>query len=152
VSRSTKKEERRSAEPSGNYCFEVHPGEYTISPVVSPEEQRAGLLFAPATSVVTIFSSPRLDVNFKQVSLLPHKALPHRDHLLLRTLMCYMQVLVTLSGVVRCIESPCDASISVVLSARDRPARVTTGLGIGITPLGKLSVLPLPFFPLIAPL
>jgi hypothetical protein len=59
-------QERRSTDPTGAFCFEVVPGRYRVTPVISAAEERAGLLFVPAKREVTLNKSPVLDVNFGQ--------------------------------------------------------------------------------------
>jgi len=97
--------ERRTADQSGNFCFEVASGSYKISPVITPEEEAGGLLLNPRTLKVTVNNIPVLDLSFNQAR-------------------------VTISGKVRCIESPCDPSTSVSLYSESSQNRVTTGLGV----------------------
>ncbi|KAL6075643.1 Nodal modulator 1 [Balamuthia mandrillaris] len=103
------KEQRTSTDPSGHFCFKVQPGTYQVTPRLLPEEEKAGLLLSPPTRKVALNKAPVLDIGFGQA-------------------------LLTVTGVVRCIESPCDSSISIMLTSVDRPNyMMTTGLGVGIT-------------------
>uniref|UniRef100_A0A6B2KWV3 ER membrane protein complex subunit 7 beta-sandwich domain-containing protein n=1 Tax=Arcella intermedia TaxID=1963864 RepID=A0A6B2KWV3_9EUKA len=91
---------------TGAYCLAALPGKYSIAPEIDGAETAAGLLLTENSFEVTVENAPVLDVNFEQARL-------------------------TVSGRVRCIESPCDTSISVTLSAIGRASKVTTGLAIG---------------------
>eukprot|EP01125_Pyxidicula_operculata_P021218 TRINITY_DN8096_c0_g1_i1.p1 TRINITY_DN8096_c0_g1~~TRINITY_DN8096_c0_g1_i1.p1 ORF type:complete len:1191 (+),score=340.35 TRINITY_DN8096_c0_g1_i1:31-3603(+) len=94
-------------DPSGHYCFtKVVPGKYFVIPDISGIEVEAGLHMTDSEIEVLVDSQPVLDVNFEQARLL-------------------------VSGTVKCLEPPCDTSISVSLSAVGRVSRVTTALAIG---------------------
>lgn len=91
---------------SGQYCFSVEPGQsYVVAPVITEREKRAGLLLSSSSQTVKVDAEPVANVNFAQS-------------------------LLTVSGRVRCLTSPCDPSVAVTLqSAGDSTGDVvSTGL------------------------
>eukprot|EP01130_Rhizamoeba_saxonica_P017720 TRINITY_DN8651_c0_g1_i1.p2 TRINITY_DN8651_c0_g1~~TRINITY_DN8651_c0_g1_i1.p2 ORF type:complete len:546 (-),score=134.67 TRINITY_DN8651_c0_g1_i1:1952-3589(-) len=80
---------------AGNYCFDVLPGVYTIAPDFSEKEIELGLLLKDSEFEIIVDAEPVLDVNFEQARLM-------------------------VTGQINCIESPCDTSLSVSLSAIGR--------------------------------
>eukprot|EP01127_Copromyxa_protea_P023042 TRINITY_DN8529_c0_g1_i1.p1 TRINITY_DN8529_c0_g1~~TRINITY_DN8529_c0_g1_i1.p1 ORF type:complete len:996 (-),score=239.24 TRINITY_DN8529_c0_g1_i1:43-3030(-) len=105
VSGASGEEKRAQTDKRGAYCISVKPGKYSVKPQVDSSEIESGLLLSAMELTVVVESEPVLDINFDQARL-------------------------TVSGQVRCIESPCHNSISVSLSAVGRTTRVTTGLSI----------------------
>jgi len=105
---------RVNTDQSGQFCFEVQAGSYKISPQITSEEEAAGMLLNPRVLKVIVTNAPILDIGFNQAK-------------------------VTVSGRVKCIESPCDSTISLSLySESGTQGRVTTGLGVlGTTPSGR---------------
>lgn len=99
-------------DPTGVYCFEALSGHYTVIPEIPQSEIDAGLLLTDGEIEVTVESAPVLEINFEQA----------RE---------------TVAGRVICIESPCDTSISVSLSAVGRNFTETTGLAIGHAASGE---------------
>jgi len=72
----------KKTDTTGAYCIPALPGKYIVSPDI--KEMEAGLLTETSYEVI-VESSPVLEINFEQARL-------------------------TVSGRVRCIESPCDTS------------------------------------------
>ncbi|KAL8522702.1 hypothetical protein ACS0TY_012875 [Phlomoides rotata] len=82
----------RQTDESGNFCFEVPPGEYRLSAIAATPESAPELLFSPH-HIDVIINKPLLDVNFYQAQ-------------------------VTVRGSVACKES-CGPSVSVTLVRQD---------------------------------
>jgi hypothetical protein len=57
-------ERRTTTNENGEFCFEVKPGQYTITPLVSAEEKEKGLKLLPTEKSVTVAGDPILNVNF----------------------------------------------------------------------------------------
>ena len=53
----------------GAFCFEVKPGNYLVSPLVTAEEKDKGLRLLPQERQVMVEGSPVLNVNFNQSKL-----------------------------------------------------------------------------------
>eukprot|EP01126_Amoeba_proteus_P002910 TRINITY_DN10947_c0_g1_i1.p1 TRINITY_DN10947_c0_g1~~TRINITY_DN10947_c0_g1_i1.p1 ORF type:complete len:1179 (+),score=219.89 TRINITY_DN10947_c0_g1_i1:119-3655(+) len=96
---------RAKTDKHGSYCVSMKSGKYLVVPEVLPEEVDAGLLLTHSVAEVEVKLAPLLDINFDQARL-------------------------TVSGLVRCINTPCDSSISVSLASIGRSSRTTTGLAI----------------------
>jgi hypothetical protein len=60
----SKGERRSQTDENGEFCFEVKPGQYTITPVVSADEKERGLKLLPVEKTVIVNGHPILDVNF----------------------------------------------------------------------------------------
>eukprot|EP01096_Ripella_sp_DP13-Kostka_P006743 TRINITY_DN2438_c0_g1_i1.p1 TRINITY_DN2438_c0_g1~~TRINITY_DN2438_c0_g1_i1.p1 ORF type:complete len:1216 (+),score=649.91 TRINITY_DN2438_c0_g1_i1:168-3650(+) len=89
---------------SGAFCLYLAPGSYVIQPVISTDEKNAGLILSPDRRTVVLSSEPLSDVSFAQSR-------------------------VSVSGVVHCLEKPCDRSVSVSLTSTTNTAsRITTSL------------------------
>eukprot|EP01104_Vermistella_antarctica_P018692 TRINITY_DN7018_c0_g2_i2.p1 TRINITY_DN7018_c0_g2~~TRINITY_DN7018_c0_g2_i2.p1 ORF type:complete len:828 (-),score=227.82 TRINITY_DN7018_c0_g2_i2:102-2585(-) len=75
----------------GSFCLlEVFPGAYQATIEVSDEERKAGIRFTPEAQTIVVRDRPVLDVTFAQVVR-------------------------TVSGKVKCIETPCDGAVTVSL-------------------------------------
>eukprot|EP01114_Cavostelium_apophysatum_P010153 TRINITY_DN2361_c0_g1_i6.p1 TRINITY_DN2361_c0_g1~~TRINITY_DN2361_c0_g1_i6.p1 ORF type:complete len:1184 (-),score=357.86 TRINITY_DN2361_c0_g1_i6:30-3581(-) len=93
-----------TTDPSNQYCFQVAPGKYKLSPSISSHETAAGLSLIPSTLDVTVSNSPVLDLLFAQAR-------------------------VSVGGRVKCIETPCQSGITVTLTSKgDTQAPVTSSL------------------------
>eukprot|EP00658_Telonema_sp_P-2_P040662 TRINITY_DN29078_c0_g1_i3.p1 TRINITY_DN29078_c0_g1~~TRINITY_DN29078_c0_g1_i3.p1 ORF type:complete len:553 (+),score=157.15 TRINITY_DN29078_c0_g1_i3:79-1737(+) len=95
-----------SIETGDQFCFKVIPGTYQVAPVVSHENKKPQLVLAPENSGdLVVEEAPILNVTFSKA----------RVHV---------------TGMVECIESPCDPSISVTLtleSGERHTVHVTSG-------------------------
>ncbi|XP_074644327.1 BOS complex subunit NOMO3-like isoform X2 [Tubulanus polymorphus] len=89
----------------GDYCTTVRPGVYTIKPVLSDTELRAGLLLNPTEQPVTISSKYVTNVNFKQFKA-------------------------KISGNLKCIDN-CGTKIQVALSGRSGDKKIAKISGSG---------------------
>ncbi|XP_002975824.2 nodal modulator 1 [Selaginella moellendorffii] len=82
------KPQTKRVDEDGNFCFEVPPGEYRLSPIATAAEQKTGLLFSPQHLDVVV-AAPVVDIVF-------------------------LQAQVSISGHVMC-KSQCSPGISIVL-------------------------------------
>lgn len=110
---------------SGKFCFQVASGTYELTPEIDAKEKTAGLVFTNLVLTITIIDNPVLDANFIQV-----KNNFFFFFFFFLTLEFIFQSKVILSGRVKCIESPCDPSVSVSLYSENSPTRITSGLGL----------------------
>ena len=53
---------------SGQFCFEVVPGSYKVTPSLTASEQRDNVLLSPPSRDVTVNDAPVLDAHFSQVN------------------------------------------------------------------------------------
>ena len=53
----------------GEFCFEVSPGDYYITPKIADEEVSNGLRFTPGTKRVTVQDASVFDVAFRMMKL-----------------------------------------------------------------------------------
>lgn len=60
---------RAISNENGEFCFDVKPSEYTLTPIVSEEEKTAGLRLSPASKTVKIESETKKDVAFRMMKL-----------------------------------------------------------------------------------
>eukprot|EP01133_Synstelium_polycarpum_P003812 gene3812-4399_t len=63
---STHKVEKKMTDASGNYCFDVAPGTYTVSVSVSAQEKLKGLQFHSQSITTSIVNKPQLEIIFSQ--------------------------------------------------------------------------------------
>ena len=49
---------------TGDFCFEVKEGSFTVSPVISSEDKEKGIRFYPVERKVKIVDEPILNVTF----------------------------------------------------------------------------------------
>ena len=55
---------RTTTDENGEFCFEVKPGQYLVTPLVTVEEKEKGLKLIPSESNVLVSGEPILNVNF----------------------------------------------------------------------------------------
>lgn len=106
------KQQTVQAGRDGKYCVSLPSGSFTITPLVSSAEEKAGLNFSPSQATVSVSSTPLYDINFSQLR-------------------------VTVSGRVVCIPTPssssCDTGVSVSLvptTPSSSASSATAGLGL----------------------
>jgi hypothetical protein len=83
--------QRTTTDAGGHFCFKVKPDIYDVVPVVSSEEENAGVSLAPRSFRVDASIEPFLSVIFSQGS-------------------------VSVGGRVECLVKPCDSIVSVSLA------------------------------------
>lgn len=86
----------------GNFCFQAPPGTYELKVELDSKEQAAGLTFTNSGLKIVVEDTPILNANF-------------------------IQARVVVSGRVKCLQSPCDPSISISLFSENSQTRITTG-------------------------
>ncbi|KAL3685292.1 hypothetical protein R1sor_003314 [Riccia sorocarpa] len=59
------KPQTKRSDESGSFCFEVPPGEYRLSPLTTPAENAAGLIFSPPYLDISVYA-PVIDAVFVQ--------------------------------------------------------------------------------------
>ena len=114
------KQQTVQADKDGKYCVSLPAGKYTITPIVSYSEEKAGLNFSPPQATVEVALTPLNDINFSQLR-------------------------VTVSGRVVCLTNPCDKAVSVALhpdTAVASSSSITTGLGLTDNQFTLRDVLP----------
>jgi hypothetical protein len=116
------KQQTVQADKGGKYCVSLPPGTYTVTPIVSSTEEKAGLNFSPPQTTISVASTPLNDIHFSQLR-------------------------VTVSGRVVCLAPPCDKSVSVTLHPKSAAAHassssITTGLGLTDNQFTLRDVLP----------
>ncbi|PIK59939.1 putative nodal modulator 1 [Apostichopus japonicus] len=55
-----------STDSHGKFCFQVKPGEYVLTPIVTDAETKKGLKIIPDSQSLTVTTSPILDISFTQ--------------------------------------------------------------------------------------
>ncbi|PIK34153.1 putative nodal modulator 1 [Apostichopus japonicus] len=55
-----------STDSHGKFCFQVKPGEYVLTPIVTDAETKKGLKIIPDSQSLTVTTSPILDITFTQ--------------------------------------------------------------------------------------
>eukprot|EP00898_Chlorokybus_atmophyticus_P005383 jgi/Chlat1/5846/Chrsp4S06365 len=103
---------RKATGEDGRFCFQVAPGTYAVAPVVTAEEKNAGLLLSPPQQELVIGNEPVTDLLF-------------------------LQALVTVSGHINCLVTPCPGNIAVKL----QPMRGSSDAIVTVTP-GKAAINP----------
>ena len=83
--------QRTTTDAGGQFCFKVKPDVYDVVPVVTSEEENAGVSLSPRSFRVDATTEPVLSVIFSQGS-------------------------VSVAGRVECLVKPCDSIISVSLA------------------------------------
>jgi hypothetical protein len=66
ASKTSQSEQRTITDQNGRYCFEVKPGFYHITPVLTQEEKESDLHLQPEYHEIEIVDRPRLDADFYQ--------------------------------------------------------------------------------------
>jgi len=69
LTEKNKGERRSQTDDKGEFCFEVKPGTYTVTPSVSAEEREKGLKLIPSEKSVTLEGTPILNLAFSQTKL-----------------------------------------------------------------------------------
>ena len=87
-----------TTDAEGNYCFQVVPGKYAVTPVVSEAERAGGLVLTPSPQEVGVqaLEGARLNVDFEPAQ-------------------------VSVSGQVSCLGSACPEGITVSLEPLTGP-------------------------------
>ncbi|KAL3685286.1 hypothetical protein R1sor_003308 [Riccia sorocarpa] len=62
------KPQTKRSDESGSFCFEVPPGEYRLSPLTTPAENAAGLIFSPPYLDISVYA-PVIDAVFVQAQV-----------------------------------------------------------------------------------